>query len=158
MASKRSIGDDKTSSPFARKASAVLSLSGSGRVTRTATRSGSRKQREELFAGPLAQLTRGVGAERGRIRPRAVARGLEGLLAIGGNDETAEMNAIAARLGISLATLAYAWILRHPSRPYPITGSGRLEGLRDAVAALDVRLDTEDWYAIWTASKGHPVP
>lgn len=70
----------------------------------------------------------------------------------------AEMNAIAARLGISLATLAYAWILRHPSRPYPITGSGRPEGLRDAVAALDVRLDAEDWYAIWTASKGHPVP
>lgn len=68
------------------------------------------------------------------------------------------MNAIATRYGISLATLAYAWILRHPSHPHPITGSGRLEGLRDAVAALDVRLDAEDWYAIWTASKGHPVP
>lgn len=70
----------------------------------------------------------------------------------------AEMARIAARHGISLATLAYAWILRHPSRPYPITGTGRIEGLREAVAALDVRLDAEDWYAIWTASKGHPVP
>ncbi len=68
------------------------------------------------------------------------------------------MTSIAARLGISLATLAYAWILRHPSRPHPITGSGRLEGLREAVAALDVTLDAEDWYAIWTASKGHAVP
>lgn len=69
-----------------------------------------------------------------------------------------EMNAIAARLGISLATLAFAWVLRHPSRPHPITGSGRIAGLRDAVAALDVQLEAEDWYAIWTASKGHPVP
>jgi predicted oxidoreductase len=69
-----------------------------------------------------------------------------------------EMTGIAARLGVSLATLAYAWILRHPSRPYPITGTGRIEGLREAVAALDVTLDAEDWYAIWTASKGHPVP
>jgi predicted oxidoreductase len=69
-----------------------------------------------------------------------------------------EMAPIAARLGISLATLAYAWILRHPSRPHPITGSGRIEGLREAVAALDVRLEPEDWYAIWTASKGGPVP
>lgn len=69
-----------------------------------------------------------------------------------------EMNAIATRLGIGVATLAYAWILRHPSRPHPITGTGRIEGLREAVAALDVRLDAEDWYAIWTASKGHPVP
>ena len=69
-----------------------------------------------------------------------------------------EMSAITARLGVSLATLAFAWVLRHPSRPHPITGTGRLEGLREAVAALDVRLEPEDWYAIWTASKGHPVP
>lgn len=68
------------------------------------------------------------------------------------------MQLIAARLSVSLATLAYAWILRHPSRPHPITGSGRREGLREAVAALDVRLNAEDWYAIWVASKGHGVP
>ncbi|WP_091337454.1 aldo/keto reductase [Frateuria terrea] len=65
---------------------------------------------------------------------------------------------IAARLGVSIATLAYAWILRHPSRPWPITGTRRVEGLREAVAALDVRLSAEDWYAIWVASKGHSVP
>jgi predicted oxidoreductase len=68
------------------------------------------------------------------------------------------MQPIAAELGISLATLAYAWILRHPSRPHPITGSGRIDGLRDAVAALDIRLEPQDWYAIWCASKGHAVP
>lgn len=68
------------------------------------------------------------------------------------------MQPIAARLGVSLATLAYAWILRHPSRPHPITGTGRIDGLREAVDALDITLDAEDWYAIWTASKGHPVP
>jgi len=65
---------------------------------------------------------------------------------------------IAQRLGVSIATLAYAWILRHPSQPYPITGTRRVEGLREAVAALDVRLSAEDWYAIWVASKGHSVP
>lgn len=70
----------------------------------------------------------------------------------------AEMQRIAERHGISLTTLAFAWVLRHPSRPHPITGTGRIEGLREAVAALDVSLDAEDWYAIWTASKGHSVP
>jgi predicted oxidoreductase len=70
----------------------------------------------------------------------------------------AEMSAMAARYGVSLTTLAFAWVLKHPSRPYPITGTGRVEGLREAVAALEVQLDTEDWYAIWTASKGHSVP
>ncbi|MBN8922838.1 MAG: oxidoreductase [Rhodanobacter sp. 68-29] len=81
----------------------------------------------------------------------------------GGDDPKAlrvrsEMATIAARLGTTIATLAYAWILRHPSRPHPITGTGRIDGLREAVAALDLRLDAEDWYAIWTAGKGHPVP
>ncbi|WP_431637302.1 aldo/keto reductase [Dyella sp. KULCS107] len=69
-----------------------------------------------------------------------------------------EMGAIAARLGVSLATLAYAWVLRHPSQPHPITGTGRIEGLAEAVAALSLPLEAEDWYAIWTASQGHPVP
>ncbi|MEP7184407.1 MAG: aldo/keto reductase [Rhodanobacter sp.] len=68
------------------------------------------------------------------------------------------MQPIAQRLGVGLSTLAYAWILRHPSRPRPITGSGRIDGLRDAVAALEVELEAEDWYAIWVASKGHGVP
>lgn len=80
-----------------------------------------------------------------------------------GMDETAQrlrttMNAIAKHYGISLATLAYAWLLRHPSRPHPITGSGRIDGLREATAALKVTLDAQDWYAIWTASSGHAVP
>jgi predicted oxidoreductase len=88
---------------------------------------------------------------------------LGGGLLFTGEDEQAvrvraEMAAIATRYGISLTTLAFAWVLRHPSRPHPITGTGRMEGLRDAVAALDVQLDAEDWYAIWTASKGHSVP
>lgn len=80
-----------------------------------------------------------------------------------GDDEQAqrvraEMTAIAGRYGITLTMLAFAWVLRHPSRPYPITGTGRLQGLQEAVAALSVKLDAEDWYAIWTASKGHSVP
>lgn len=69
-----------------------------------------------------------------------------------------EMSAIAKRYNISLTTLAFAWILRHPSRPHPITGTGRIDGLREAVAALDIKLDAQDWYAIWVASKGHGVP
>lgn len=79
-----------------------------------------------------------------------------------GTDDTAqrlraEMGVIAKRYDISLATLAYAWLLRHPSRPLPITGTGRIEGLREATAALDVTLDAQDWYAIWSASSGCAV-
>ena len=60
--------------------------------------------------------------------------------------------------GASIATLAYAWVMRHPSRPFPVTGTQRIEGLREAVAATSIRFDAEDWYAIWQASIGHEVP
>jgi len=60
--------------------------------------------------------------------------------------------------GATLATLAYAWVMRHPSRPIPVTGTRRIEGLREAVAATSIKLAAEDWYAIWQASVGHEVP
>jgi predicted oxidoreductase len=56
-----------------------------------------------------------------------------------------------------VATMAYAWILQHPAQPLPITGSGRIEGLREAVAALHVQISHEDWYRVWQASMGHGV-
>lgn len=59
--------------------------------------------------------------------------------------------------GVSPATAAYAWILRHPSRPVPITGSGRREALQEAVAALDVSMTREEWYRIWRAGAGRDV-
>ena len=67
------------------------------------------------------------------------------------------LEALAAAYGHSPATMAYAWILRHPSRPLPITGSLRIEALREAVAALDVRISPADWYRVWEASMGHGV-
>ncbi len=66
--------------------------------------------------------------------------------------------ALAEQHGVSLATVAYAWILRHPSRPHPITGSGRQEALTEAVAATGLTLSPEDWYRVWKASMGHEVP
>ncbi len=80
----------------------------------------------------------------------------------GATDEAARrvrdvLQVLAATRGVSLATMAYAWILRHPSRPLPITGSGRVEALREAVAALAVELGAEDWYRVWQAAAGHEV-
>ncbi len=70
----------------------------------------------------------------------------------------AALQGLADRHACSVATAAYAWVLRHPSRPRPITGSRRPEALREAVQALDVKLGAEEWYAVWQASMGQPVP
>lgn len=69
----------------------------------------------------------------------------------------AALEALGRERGVSAATVAFAWIRRHPSRAVPITGSGRVEALREAVAALDVELSREDWTRVWRASTGHDV-
>ncbi len=88
---------------------------------------------------------------------------LAGGRVLSGHDEQAwrvrELLAtLGAARGVSVATMAYAWILRHPSRPLPVTGSGRIEALREATAALDIRMGAEDWYRVWQASMGAELP
>lgn len=68
------------------------------------------------------------------------------------------METMAAELGVTMATLAFAWVLRHPSQPVPIVGSRRIDIARDAVAALSLKLDAQQWYRIWQAGTGHEVP
>jgi predicted oxidoreductase len=70
----------------------------------------------------------------------------------------AALTAVGARHGVSAATVAFAWLLRHPSRPIPVAGSRRIDAMREAVAALDVTLDAQDWTEIWEAGSGHAVP
>ena len=82
---------------------------------------------------------------------------------ITGDDEHARrvraaLQPLADAHGVSLATVALAWVMRHPSRPRPITGSGRLEALAEAVAATRLVLDREAWTSVWRASMGHDVP
>ena len=79
-----------------------------------------------------------------------------------GNGETEQrvrsaLEAVAREHGCSAATVAHAWLLRLPCRPHSIVGSRRIEAMREAVAALSLRLDAPTWHALWSASTGHPV-
>lgn len=55
--------------------------------------------------------------------------------------------------GVETDILAYAWLLKHPVKMMPICGSGKIERVRSAVQALDVKLKHEDWFKIYVASK-----
>ncbi len=54
--------------------------------------------------------------------------------------------------------LIYAWILKLPSKPLPIIGSGQIERVKTAVDAFKLTLSREQWFRIWQASTGHEVP
>ncbi|HZF81539.1 MAG TPA: aldo/keto reductase [Rubrivivax sp.] len=96
------------------------------------------------------------------LRPMVWSPLARGRVPTGADDQARRvrdvLEELGAQHGASAATMAYAWILRHPSRPRPITGSRRIEGLREATAALSFRLSSEEWYLIWQASIGHEVP
>jgi predicted oxidoreductase len=68
------------------------------------------------------------------------------------------LKVIGERHGVSAVTIAFAWLLRHPSRPIPVAGSRRIEAMREAVGALEVQLDAQEWTEIWAVGSGHEVP
>ena len=69
----------------------------------------------------------------------------------------AKMGEIAERHGISKTTLAFAWILRHPAKMQPVTGTTNLDRLEDCLKAAQVRLTREEWYEIYKAA-GNVLP
>jgi len=70
-----------------------------------------------------------------------------------------ELTAIGKELGgLEPDQVALVWILTLPTSPIPVLGTSKPERVEKAVAALKYRLTREQWYRVWVASKGHPVP
>lgn len=65
---------------------------------------------------------------------------------------------IAAELEVSTSTIALAWIIRHPVHPLVLTGSSRVQALREAVQASELQLSREHWFDLWRASTGFDIP
>ncbi len=65
---------------------------------------------------------------------------------------------IAEELNIeSVDKVIYAWLLNHPVGILPIVGSRRIERIKNAVGALDIKMTLEQWFRIYTASTGKDV-
>jgi predicted oxidoreductase len=70
----------------------------------------------------------------------------------------AALEPIAAAHGVAPDVIALAWVLAHPSRPLPVLGTGSLDRIRASATALDIKLDRQEWFALWEASAGREVP
>jgi predicted oxidoreductase len=64
---------------------------------------------------------------------------------------------IADQLGQPFASVVFAWIMQLPSRPVPLTGTGRIEAIAVAVAGTRFTLSRSDWFSILRAARGHEV-
>ena len=77
------------------------------------------------------------------------------------DDDTVNLRAViqevADRLDQSFGSVVFAWIMMLPSRPMPLTGSGKIASVAAAVAATTFTLERSDWFAILRAARGHEV-
>ena len=77
------------------------------------------------------------------------------------NDKFPELNAvlekIANKYGVSKTTIAIAWLLRHPAKMQPVTGTTNLTRLADSLKASEINITREEWYEIYRAA-GNKLP
>ena len=77
------------------------------------------------------------------------------------NEEFPELNLalgrIGERYGVSKTTVAIAWLLRHPAKMQPVTGTTNSTRLRDCIKAADITLTREEWYELYKAA-GNILP
>lgn len=70
----------------------------------------------------------------------------------------AVLDRLAAEHGVDRAAVALAFVLRHPSAPVPIIGTQDPARIRSAGDALRVELDRAQWYELYQAGTGEPLP
>jgi predicted oxidoreductase len=69
----------------------------------------------------------------------------------------AKINEVARSHQVSNTTIAIAWLLRHPAKMQPITGTMNVKRLVECCEAAEVVLTREEWYGIFTAA-GYILP
>ncbi len=65
---------------------------------------------------------------------------------------------IAEENNCQLDHVAIAWLLAHPADILPIVGTNNLERIGQLAKALNVKIDRQTWFELWTAAAGQEVP
>lgn len=70
-----------------------------------------------------------------------------------------ELQAVAQEIGAeTIEQVVYAWVMRLPSAPLPIIGSGKIARVRSALKAQRLALSRQQWFRIRKAALGYDVP
>jgi predicted oxidoreductase len=78
------------------------------------------------------------------------------------SDQTRRLKKLLAQLvekyEVGSDTILLAWILKHPSNVLPVAGTVNIARIQALMKAVELNLDQQDWFAIWTESMGNKVP
>lgn len=77
------------------------------------------------------------------------------------NEKFSKLNAkideLAAQYNVTNTTIAMAWLLRHPAKMQPVTGTTNAQRLSECIKASEISLTREEWYEIYRAA-GNKLP
>ncbi|OYU80927.1 MAG: aldo/keto reductase [Flavobacterium sp. BFFFF1] len=77
-------------------------------------------------------------------------------------DQTRRLKKLLARLvdkyHYGSDTLLLAWIIQHPAGVIPVAGTVNVARIQALMTAAALKLEPEDWFAIWAESMGNDVP
>ena len=65
---------------------------------------------------------------------------------------------LVEKYAVGSDTILLAWVLQHPSKVIPLAGTVNIARIQQLMKAVELPLDKEDWFAIWTESMGNEVP
>jgi predicted oxidoreductase len=64
----------------------------------------------------------------------------------------------ATARGVPEEAVELAWLLKHPAKIVPVTGTTKPDRLAACVQSLDVSLSREEWYRLFETARGRPMP
>ena len=68
-----------------------------------------------------------------------------------------QLEIIGEKFGVEPSTIAVAWLLAHPANILPVLGTNSLARIKTISKALEVKLDRQTWFEIYTAALGREV-
>ena len=77
-------------------------------------------------------------------------------------EQTRRLKKVLAELvekyGVGSDTILLAWILQHPAKVIPVAGTVNIARIQQLTKAVELKMDKQDWFAIWAESMGNEVP
>lgn len=68
------------------------------------------------------------------------------------------LETLAADHGKRVDLAAFAWLLAHPAGILPVVGTNNVDRIRTLSQALEIEVDRQTWFEVWTAAAGEEVP
>ena len=65
---------------------------------------------------------------------------------------------LAGAYGVSAEAIVLAWLLRHPAGIMPVLGTSRSDRLHACAGSVQVKLARDEWYRLFEAARGAPMP